>query len=49
MVTSVTDSIVAWLAKRISPPATADCSGSHWRTVPFSENVLTLARASVPP
>jgi hypothetical protein len=48
-VTSVTDSTLDWLAKRISPPAACDCSGSHCRTVAFWEIVLTLVRASVPP
>jgi len=36
-------------AKRISPPASIDCSGSHWRTVPCTVIVFTLASASAPP
>src|SRR3989441_4505411 len=46
---SVTISNVESLARRISPPATIDCSGSHWRTVPFTVAVLTAVRASAPP
>src|SRR5215470_1939703 len=47
--TSVTVSTVASLASLMSPPATIDCSGSHWRTVAFSESVLMEPRASAPP
>ena len=47
--TSVTVSNVDSQAKRISPPGTIDCSGSHWRTVPLVEMVLTALRASTPP
>src|SRR4030095_7603576 len=36
-------------AKRVSPPAAIDCSGSHWRTVPSTESVLTVASTSAPP
>ena len=41
--TSVTASNVDSHAKRISPPATIDCSGSHSRTVAFTESVLMPA------
>src|SRR5437867_12219932 len=47
--TSVRISKVESLASRISPPGTIDCSGSHWRTVPLIETVLTAFRVSAPP
>jgi len=47
--TSLAASNVDSQAKRISPPGTIDCSGSHWRTVPFIESVLTPERVSAPP
>src|SRR5258708_38459770 len=37
------------LAKRISPPGTSDCSGSHCLVVPFADTVLIPARRSAPP
>ena len=49
MTVSVWASNVDSLAKRISPPATADCSGSHIFTVPRVETILTPARVSAPP
>src|SRR5712691_3159478 len=33
----------------MSPPGKTDCSGSHWRMVPFTATVLMLARALSPP
>src|SRR5207249_2228860 len=39
---------LASLAKRISPPGTSDCSGSHCFTVPLIVTVLTLAHVSPP-
>src|SRR5262245_26807572 len=40
---------VASAACRGSPPATIDCSGSQYRTVPFTTSVFTCASASAPP